>query len=281
MFQCLSIFLLSSLFIFSAQAWQWSDLWMTKDQKAQELMKKENYLQARDTFQRYDWKASAAFRAKDYKNAAKWFSRFHDEDGYYNTGNAFAFLGDFKQAIQAYDQALALNPKHSDAMHNKKIVQKLLKKQQAQNQKNKNQKDKNQQGKDQQGKDPQGQDRQGQDPQGKDQQGKDQQGKDLQGKDPQGKDQQGKDPQGKDPQGKDPQGKDPQGQDQQDKDQPQHNQSNAATRHPKRSEGSPAAAKHPSSQDNPTWLNYIPDDPGGLLREKFLRDYLKRHQGND
>jgi Ca-activated chloride channel family protein len=269
MFQRLSIFFLSSLFVFSVNAWQWSDLWMTKDQRAQALMKKENYVQARDTFQRYDWKASAAFRAKDYKNAAKWFSRLHDEESYYNAGNAFAFLGEFEKALQAYDQTLALNPKHKDAIHNKKIVEQLLKKQKANNQKNRNQQGKDQQSKDQQSKDQQSKDQQGKDPQGKDQQGKDQQSKDQQGKDPQENDQRQKDPQ-------------------------EQNQNNGTGRHPERSEGSPAEAKEALSQDrqatktyrtpeqeNPSWLNYIPDEPGGLLREKFLRDYLKRHQEND
>lgn len=27
------------------------------------------------------------------------------------------------------------------------------------------------------------------------------------------------------------------------------------------------------------WLKLVPDDPGGLMREKFLRDYLRRQQG--
>ena len=27
------------------------------------------------------------------------------------------------------------------------------------------------------------------------------------------------------------------------------------------------------------WLKLIPDEPGGLLREKFLRDHLRRQRG--
>ena len=27
------------------------------------------------------------------------------------------------------------------------------------------------------------------------------------------------------------------------------------------------------------WLRLVPDDPGGLMRSKFLRDHLRRHQG--
>ncbi|HAT8674841.1 TPA: hypothetical protein JBA06_14425, partial [Legionella pneumophila] len=27
------------------------------------------------------------------------------------------------------------------------------------------------------------------------------------------------------------------------------------------------------------WLRLIPDDPGGLMREKFLRDHLRRERG--
>ena len=43
--------------------------------------------------------------------------------------------------------------------------------------------------------------------------------------------------------------------------------------------------KSPASQDDrekkqekEQWLRLIPDDPGGLMREKFLRDYLSRHR---
>ena len=46
-----------------------------------------------------------------------------------------------------------------------------------------------------------------------------------------------------------------------------------------------AAEKNPQSQSEKEkqqakeqWLRLIPDDPGGLMREKFLRDYLSRHR---
>ena len=32
-------------------------------------------------------------------------------------------------------------------------------------------------------------------------------------------------------------------------------------------------------QENEQWLRLIPDDPGGLMREKFRRDYLRKQRG--
>ena len=36
-----------------------------------------------------------------------------------------------------------------------------------------------------------------------------------------------------------------------------------------------APADREQQQAKEQWLRLIPDDPGGLLREKFLRDYLR------
>ena len=32
-------------------------------------------------------------------------------------------------------------------------------------------------------------------------------------------------------------------------------------------------------QEKEHWLKLIPDDPAGLLRDKFLRDHLRREEG--
>ncbi|MFA6303417.1 MAG: tetratricopeptide repeat protein [Legionella sp.] len=244
---------------FSVAAFTWQDLWLTPNQQAQQLMQKGQFAQAKDVFDNQDWAASAAYRAGEYESAADQFKQSRSQAGYYNQGNALAHMGKYEQAIKAYDKALALNPQDQDAIFNRKLVQDLMKKD-----KNK-QKNKDQQNKDQQDKDQQDKDQQDKDQQNKDQQNKDQQNKDQQNKDQQNKDQQNKDQQNKDQQNKDKPEQAKQEKDKKDK----QKDANAAQ--------SPADKEKQQAKEQ--WLKLIPDDPGGLLREKFLRDHLRRERG--
>ncbi len=177
---------------------------------------------------------------------------------------------------------------------------------------------KDQQGKDQQGKDQQGKDQQGKDQQGKDQQGKDQQGKDQQGKDQQGKDQQGKGDRGATPAGAQGVQAKPQGAARSKSGAPPSAQSasppsgpptpvdvaaqrraDAAQRErmqraqgairPPAVPGGPRPATAPAANPatggrrlaNEAWLRRVPDDPGGLLREKFKLEERRRRREDD
>jgi Ca-activated chloride channel family protein len=62
----------------------------------------------------------------------KSLKNLHDVDSWYNKGNALARLGRYPQAIQAYSEALKLNPTHEDARYNLKLIQKALEQQQQQ-----------------------------------------------------------------------------------------------------------------------------------------------------
>jgi len=283
------ILLFFSLYSLSIHAFNWHDLWSTPDQQGQELMAKNQFKEARETFTRSDWAAAAAYRAGDYQKSAELYQNLGNEQGYYNEGNSLAHMGKYEEAIKAYDKALALNSKNQDALYNRKLMEDLLKKdkeknqnqqnkdQQNKDQQNKDQQNKDQQNKDQQNKDQQNKDQQGKDQQNKDQQNKDQQNKDQQDKDQQNKDQQNKDQQGKDQQDKDQQGKDQQGKDQQGKDQ-QGKDQNKADQSSQNSE-TQSEAEREKQQAKEQWLRLIPDDPGGLMREKFLRDHLRRARG--
>ena len=213
--------------ISAASAFSWDDLWETKDQQAKMLMDRGQFKEATDTFEREDWQATAAYRAKDYKQAATIYQSINNETADYNQGNALAHMGQYAEAINAYNKSLALNPRDQDALYNRKIVEELLKKQKQ----------------DQQKQDQQKQDQQKQDQQKQDQQKQDQQKQDQQKQDQQKQDQQK--------------------QDQQKQDQPA--QGDAKQRNLREKQ-----------QAKEQWLNLIPDDPGGLLREKFLRDHLRR-----
>ena len=233
------------LFLFtttSSFAFEWQDLWLTHDQQASKLMKKGDFSQANKTFDNPEWQAASAYRAGDYTQAAKLYSEDNRDDASYNEGNALAHAGHYEEAIKAYDKTLAINPRHQDANYNRKIVEELLKK----DQKNK-----------------QNQDKQDKNKQNKDQQNKDQQDKDQQDKDKQDKDKQDKDKQDKDKQDKDKRDKNKQEKDKQDS-------------KPKQSQND-----REREQEKDQWLRLIPDDPGGLLRQKFLRDHLRRQHGWD
>jgi len=53
-------------------------------------------------------------------------------NSWYNTGNALFDMGNYKDAVQAYIQALRLNPADRDAKHNLELAQKKLREQQQQ-----------------------------------------------------------------------------------------------------------------------------------------------------
>ncbi|HDO8005081.1 tetratricopeptide repeat protein [Legionella pneumophila serogroup 1] len=272
------------------KALSWSDLWFTPNQQAQHLMEKGQFAKAKDLFERNDWAASAAYRAGDYEQAAKLFNELKTEQGYYNQGNALAHLGKYEEAIRAYDKALAFNPNNQDALYNRKLISELLKKdkekKKSQNQQDKDQQNKDQQNQDQQNQDKQNKDQQNQDQQNQDKQNKDQQNQDQQNQDKQNKDQQNQDQQNQDKQNKDQQNQDQQNQDKQNKDQQNRDQQNKAQQNKnqnKKNDKQEGEIQSESNQEKQLakeqWLRLIPDDPGGLMREKFLRDHLRRERG--
>ncbi|HDV5847447.1 TPA: tetratricopeptide repeat protein [Legionella pneumophila] len=262
------------------KALSWSDLWFTPNQQAQHLMEKGQFAKAKDLFERNDWAASAAYRAGDYEQAAKLFNELKTEQGYYNQGNALAHLGKYEEAIRAYDKALAFNPNNQDALYNRKLISELLKKDK-EKKKSQNQQDKDQQNKDQQNKDQQNQGQQNQDKQNKDQQNQDQQNQDKQNKNQQNQDQQNQDKQNKNQQNQDQQNQDKQNKNQQNRDQQNKAQQNKNQN--KKNDKQEGEIQSESNQEKQLakeqWLRLIPDDPGGLMREKFLRDHLRRERG--
>ncbi len=53
----------------------------------------------------------------------------HSPDADYNRGNALARLGELGAALDAYDQALAQDPNHTDARYNRALVAEMLERQ--------------------------------------------------------------------------------------------------------------------------------------------------------
>ncbi|MFC3550846.1 tetratricopeptide repeat protein [Lysobacter cavernae] len=93
-------------------------------------------VQAADWWRRADQTAHArlqqgtqAYRQGDYARAAQLYQGSDNADGHYNRGNALAKAGQYPQAIAAYDQALKRQPGMADAAANKQAVEAAMKRQ--------------------------------------------------------------------------------------------------------------------------------------------------------
>jgi len=64
---------------------------------------------------------SAATRTR-YRHTLERCNATRYEIAAYNLGNAFAQLGQFEEALVAYDRALAINPAYADALYDKALV---------------------------------------------------------------------------------------------------------------------------------------------------------------
>ncbi len=105
----------------------WSSLWRTPDQRGEQLLRQGDAAAAARTFSSPAHKAYAELLAGDYPAAARELAAIDTSDADYNRGNALAHSGDLKAALKAYDAALARDPNNHDARHNRELVAQALK----------------------------------------------------------------------------------------------------------------------------------------------------------
>lgn len=277
----------------------WDGLWRTPDQRAQQLLHQGKPAEASRLFRDPRRKAYAELQAGNFPQAAQDFSAFNDTDGQYNRGNALARAGRLQEAIQAYDVALARDPNNRDARHNRELVAKALQTQPP--------KPSSASGQGQQGNTSQNSQKQGD--QGQQKQDSGSQNGETSKPSSNNTAQAGKPGQSPadgnqtQPAG---QGQPQQGQTQTDQANPgppsdrrntdangsqQDQAANAAAQALSDAEAGltkPQAVQAPQAVTNPPserqlaeeqWLRRIPDDPGGLLRRKFMIEHLIRQQG--
>ncbi len=125
-----------------AMASTWGDLWQRPDQQAARSLSAGDYARAAQVAPDAERRGSAEYKRGNYQLALDNFSHASGGDAEYNRGNALAKLGQYADAISAYDKALQGDPGNADARFNKAAVETLLKQQK--------EREKNQNGKDQQ-----------------------------------------------------------------------------------------------------------------------------------
>ena len=114
-----------------AQAMSFADLWLRPDQQGLRLLQQNKPLLAVEHFSDPLWQGVALYRAGDYAGAARRFAEVNSASAHYNRGNALAMNGELEAAIDAWEQALELQPELEAAAQNKALVEQLLEQQRA------------------------------------------------------------------------------------------------------------------------------------------------------
>jgi len=249
-----------------AYAWDWSDLWQTSDQQAAKLLQQGKAAEAARLFKNNDWHAVALYRSGNYKRAFQQFKQTQSSDAQYNAGNAAAFTGDYQKAINAYNKALAINPDNQDAITNRDIIKKLMdkKKKQENDTASNNKKNKNQKNNDNTNKNENSDANSS--PQNLAQNNTQQQATD--------KNSNGKNTKEKNANNQQAQNQPTQGE--------EKNSKKLAGNQKSQNRSQDNASDYDSNLQNQDEnkkqiLRRLAEDPGGLLRQKFMRDYLRRH----
>lgn len=219
----------------------WENLWHRPDERAMKLLQDGKAKLAAQEFSDPEWQAIANYRAGNYKQASSALKNFNSARADYNLGNSLAHLGQYEEAIASYEHSLKINPNDSDATFNRDLLKKLLTQQNQQQQQQQNK----------------------QDNQLSENKKQDQK--------------QNKTPDNNDQQKKSANANKPAEQPKQSNDQPKPDkQKNDLQQNQQVKENEKGNEKDQATNQ---WLSRIPEDPGGLLREKFMRDYQRRHDG--
>ena len=243
-----------------ADALSWDELWQNQNQRGSILFEQGAHDAAAKLFDRSEWKASSLYRAGKYEQALQFWNSNETEDSQYNRGNALAKIGRYEDAIKAYQQVLNRNPQHQDAGYNKQLLEDLLKQQQ---EKEQEQQQGQENSESQESGDP------SQDQNSGDGQQQAQNGSDTsQTEQPSGQKKSEQKSAAQQAQSEQQDGAETQASQ---TEQPQSNGESIG-----QTEADTEIDDQFSQQAADQWLRKIPDDPGGLLRRKFIYQYKNR-----
>jgi Ca-activated chloride channel family protein len=282
-----------------ARAGTWSNLWFTPEQQGQRALEAGHASEAAQMFTDPRRRAYAELEAKNYEAAQKQLEPLSDAESQYNRGNALARSGSLRPALDAYDASL----KHKDAdaalrrdaQHNRDLVAKQLENQQQQGGQSGNpQGDKDQ--KDRAAQDQKGQPQTGQQNQQSDSKESSQSNAGNQGQSPKANQSQGtgsrqngeqQAPGSQNGEGQEQGSKADAQQAQRDAAQAMQQSRQSAQNQTKTTTGEARKGQAQSEPPQPPteqtlaldqWLRQIPDDPGGLLRRKFLIEHMIKQE---
>jgi Ca-activated chloride channel family protein len=258
-----------------AMAAGWDDLWLRPDQQAARALQGGDPAQAARLADDPGLRGTAAYQAGDFEQALDAFGESLGQDADYNQGNALAQLGRYEEAIAAYDRALKDQPGMPDAEHNRAEVEKLLQQQEQQQQKQQEQSEQDQEGESGEQDDAQEGQSGGEDQQGERQEDSGEQAAEQESDGPEQSDADTQQHNAADSEN------DEGAEDAEDRQQSaQQTAETAGDENEQQAEAAEAnALDSEEKQAAEQWLRRIPDDPGGLLRRKFLYQYRQQAEG--
>lgn len=275
-----------------SMALSWDDLWLNKNQQAWQKLTEKQAKQALKLAQSDSLKAAAAYQDKQYQQAAQLYQQApKTADDYYNQANALAQSGKLKEALTGYEQALKLRADDEDTLYNKKIVEQALEQQQQEQQKQQQQNQQQDGNQEQQNQEQQQQDdNQAQQSQNDEQNQQSQDHSEQQDSESQNQqqnseqktaeqeNQQQQQQAAQDQQQEQQAEQQQQTQTQQQKQQQEQQQEQPQSEQQAQLSQQQQALDAEEQQAMEQWLRRIKDDPGGLLRRKFLYQYHRRNQ---
>jgi Ca-activated chloride channel family protein len=110
----------------TSYAFSFDDLWWRADQQGQRLLEAQRPDEAAARFADPQWQGLALYQAGNYPAAAARFVQGDNAIAHYNRGNALARSNELEAALDAYSQALELQPDLLPAQTNKALIEQLL-----------------------------------------------------------------------------------------------------------------------------------------------------------
>ncbi len=107
----------------------WEDLLQHAERRAYEAFQRGDYDRVLDLSRDPLLKGSACYRLHRFDCAIDYFARHDSAEAQFNLGNAHAQRQQFPEAIVAYNRALDLDPRLSDALINLRLVEAYLRRQ--------------------------------------------------------------------------------------------------------------------------------------------------------
>lgn len=250
--------------------------WLTEsfkndNQKAAEKFSEQQYELAEQQFKRLDWRAAAQFNNAQYEQALAYYQSQTDVESRYNSGNALAQLQRFDEAIAAWDDVLKMEPDHQDALFNKKKVEDFLKQQKQQKQQQ--QSDESQQSSDDE--------RQQQDNEQQGEEGQNTQQQQAEQSENQSGQQDEQSSTNDNNEKEEAEASQAESEEQQSEQSEQSLSDDADVNKEQQIQSLDQQEQEPLDEMTKQWLRRVPDDPGGLMRNKFLYQYKQLDRQKD